>query len=119
MLTGLRKDPTLVAQLYGQLFDAKYFSLVRKGTEHSLSATEFLTYNAKDGIKELPLFTADKFIISNLPHQTMAIQLGGRLFWTRLLDVVETGKCEVAIDPGQPHGIRLTKEMILGMIATH
>jgi hypothetical protein len=39
--------------------------------------------------------------------------------WIKLLDVIENAKCQVAIDPGQPHGIRLTKEMVLGMISSY
>ncbi len=118
-LRGLKQDPTLVVKLYKQLFEAEYFLLVRKGAEQSLNKTEFLIYDSKDKIKELPLFTTRKFIIKNLSSDTLVVKNGGQLFWVRLLDVVETGKCEIAIDPEQEHSVRLTKEMILGMIANY
>jgi hypothetical protein len=115
-LKGLKADPSLVLQLYGQLFEATFYLLVRKGTETSLDKAEFLTYDTQDNIRELPLFTTDKFLIDNLLVDALAIQVGGQSLWLRLLGIIETGKCEVAINPGQTHGIRLTKEMIIGMI---
>jgi hypothetical protein len=39
--------------------------------------------------------------------------------WKRLLDIVVTGQCEVAIDPMEAHGIRLTREMILSMVSKY
>lgn len=36
-----------------------------------------------------------------------------------LLNITENGKCEVAINPNQEHGIRLTQEIILGMIGSY
>ena len=118
-LNQLRTDPTVVIRLYGQLFEANFLTMVRKGTENSLEKMEFLTYDTIDGLRELPLFTSDKFVINNLSPDALTIKLGGQLFWTRLLDIIETGKCEVAINPRQTHSIRLTKEIILGMIANH
>jgi hypothetical protein len=80
---------------------------------------EFLTYNTQDGIRELPLFTNDIFILNSLTKEALTVQVSGRPFWARLLDIIETGVCEVAVNPGQNHGIRLTKEIILGMIASY
>jgi hypothetical protein len=118
-LNGLQTDPTLVVNLYKQLFDATFFALVQEGTEKSLDTMQFLTYSTTDNIRELPLFTDDKFILQNLARDAKTIKLGGTQFWTRLLDIIETGKCEVAINAGQAHGIRLNKEMILGMIGMY
>lgn len=118
-LNGLRADPTLVIQLYSQLFEEAYYALVCPGTEKDLDKMEFLTYETQDKIIELPLFTSEQFIIDTLTQDAVVIQVRGQLFWKRLLDIIETGKCEVAINPLQTHSIRLTKEMILGMIANY
>ena len=118
-LNNLRADPTVVIKLYKQLFEATFFSLVRQGTETSLDTAQFLTYNATDNVRELPLFTDEKFVLNNLSSEAIKIKFGGEPLWTRLLNDIETGKCEVAINPGQPHGIRLTKEMVLGIIASY
>lgn len=119
ILEGLRQDPTLVVELYKKLFDSSYFTLVRPGTETSIEEMEFLTYDTQDDIRELPLFTNDLFILKGLTQEALTIQVSGQPFWARLLDIIETGVCEVAVNPGQKHGIRLTKEMILGMIANY
>jgi hypothetical protein len=118
-LNGLKSDPTLFLKLYRQLFESKFYALVRKGTEDILNKAEFLTYITEDNLRELPLFISDKFIIDDLSTEAIPIQVGGQLLWSRLLDIVETGKCEIAINPGQSHGIRLTKEIILGMIENY
>jgi hypothetical protein len=115
-LNGLRSDPTLALQLYLELFESKFYAIVRPETENSIDEMEFLTYETKDGVQELPIFTVEKFIPDYLSEKSIIIQVSGQLFWTRLLDIVETCKCKVAVNPLQPHGIRLTKEMILGMI---
>ena len=47
------------------------------------------------------------------------VKVGGEEMWPRLLDVVRTGDCEVAVDPGEKHGVRITREMILGMANTY
>jgi hypothetical protein len=118
-LKGLKTDPTLVTQLYKQLFESTYYVLVRSGTEKDLTQMEFLTYDTKDEVRELPLFTNEKFILNNLSQSALIIKIYGQSFWKKMLDIIETGKCEAAIDPGQVHGIRLTKEMILGMLVNY
>ena len=119
-LNELKTNPAVVVELYKLLFEAEYFAIVRKGTEELLNRTEFLTYETEDSVHELPLFTADTLIIQNLLNEeTSVIHIAGQPLWSRLLDLVETGKCEVAIDPEQGYSIRLTKEMILGMISSY
>lgn len=118
-LNGLAKEPTLVLHLYKQVFEATFCALVRSGTEKGLDKMEFLTYNTQDNIRELPLFTSEEFILNNPPQDTLVVQVSGQLLWTKLLDILESGKCEGAINPGQAHGIRLIKEIVLGMIANY
>ncbi|MDB5221488.1 MAG: hypothetical protein JWN83_155 [Chitinophagaceae bacterium] len=118
-LNGLKEDPTLVLQLYQQLFGENYFAIIRPGTENDLDKMEFLIYDTPDEVRELPLFTSEHFVLYDLAKNASVIQIGGQSFWERLLDIIETGKCEVAINPLQPHSIRLTKEMILGMIGNY
>ena len=118
-LKGLKADSTLVINLYKQLYFTTYFALVRGGTEEYWSSIEFLTYDTVDGIRELPLFTNMSFILDNLDSSALIVQIGGQDLWIKLNEIVETGSCQIAIDPGQTHGIRLTKEIILGMINSY
>lgn len=115
-LKGLVSDPTLVLQLYEQLLKSSFYVLVRPGTEAALEQMEFITYATRDGIDELPIFTDIKFIPNDFYKNSKIVQKSGQLFWKRLLDVIEDINCQIAVDPLQTHGIRLTKEMILGMI---
>ncbi|TAL28573.1 MAG: hypothetical protein EPN97_14475 [Alphaproteobacteria bacterium] len=74
-------------------------------------------------MRELPIFTDPKHhLVSQLSAQTadsMVIEAEGKSLWPRMLNIVVTGECEVAVDPGEEHGIRITREMILGMVKTH
>lgn len=79
-LNGLRADPTLVIQLYSQLFEEAYYALVCPGTEKDLDKMEFLTYETQDKIIELPLFTSEQFIIDTLTQDAVVIQVRGQLF---------------------------------------
>lgn len=71
-------------------------------------------------MRELPAFTnQDRKLLAELASQLADVeilQVDGKRLWTRMLDIVKTSVYEVAIDPGESHGIRLTKEMILGMV---
>jgi SseB protein N-terminal domain len=114
-LTALRGDPSRAIDLYRQLYQASFFALVKNGSEDRLESHLFLTYPTPDEILELPVFTLREFVLEGLPEEALLIEINGPRLWPRILEIVETGRCEVAVDPGQPHGIRLTREMILGM----
>jgi hypothetical protein len=118
-LQGLRSDPSLVVALYEQLAKADFLAFVRKGTEGNVASMEFLTYPSSGGVHELPLFTQQNFVLSLEVQGAVLAIVHGHLLWPRLLDIVKTKECEAAVDPGQNHGIRLTREMVLGMVNTH
>jgi hypothetical protein len=115
-LKALCSDPSRAIDLYQQLFTASLFSLVQEGSEKTLNSSLFLTYPCGGDIRELPVFTRQEYVLTEIPDDAILIQYAGPLLWKRLLEIVETGRCEAAIDPGQPHGIRLNREMILGMV---
>jgi hypothetical protein len=115
-LRRLPAEPAEVVDLYGQLYAAEFFVFVRAGTEHSVQAMEFLTYDCADQIQELPIFTATDFVLKLDAPGAVLIKLSGPVLWPRLLDIIQTRVCEAAVDPVQPHGIRLNVEMILGMV---
>jgi len=119
VLKNLQKDSSYVVQLYEELYKAKFLTLARPGSEKDLESMEFLTYPTADKISELPIFTSKEFLIDFSSVQPLAIELEGDKLWSKLLEIVETGNLEIAVDPGQNHGIRLTKEMILGMISMY
>jgi hypothetical protein len=121
-LRGLKKNPALAIELYDQLFSARFWALVADPTVE-LSTMSFLTYPCPDGIRELPIFTAPNhplmthFGEASPPPAT--VELEGEELWLRMLEVVENKKTQVAVDPGDVHGIRISREMILGMVSTH
>jgi hypothetical protein len=116
-LKALPTDPSRAVDLYSQLYAASLIALVQAGSEANLGSALFLTYPTRDKIRELPLFTSREFVLANLPADAVSITVSGSALWPRLLDIVKTGECEAAVDPGQKHGIRLKREMILGMIS--
>ena len=118
-LQGLRSDPSLVVVLYEQLAKADFLAMVRVGTERSIKSMEFLTYPSSGDVRELPLFTQPEFVLELQVDDLALAELRGPTLWPRLLDIVKTGECEIAVDPGQAHGIRLTREMVLGMVGAY
>src|SRR5947208_2075606 len=117
-LQALRRDPAVVVNLYKQLFNARLVALVTDPTV-PLKSLSFLTYPTPDGIRELPVFTSgERTILSRLEADGGArrVELDGTGFWLRMLDVVRTGECEVAVDAGEEYGIRITREILLGMV---
>ncbi len=74
----------------------------------------------RDGSRELPVFTGpDRPLIASCSNLAPVPQLAtfqGEELWVRMLDFVKGRELQVAVDPGEPYGIRLRREMILGMI---
>ena len=118
-LRALKSDPGRAVDLYEQLYRESFFALVQSGSEANLQSYLFLNYPTADGLRELPLFTKREFVLPGMPDEALLVQIDGPDLWRRMLDIVETRKLEAAVDPGQPHGIRLTREMILGMTAEY
>ena len=118
-LRALRSDPSRAVDLYRQLYHATFLTFVQSGSENTLGAHLFLTYPSSGDVRELPLFTLSDFVLEGFPDDALLINIDGPQLWPRLLEIIETGKCEAAVDPGQIHGIRLTREMILGMTAQY
>ena len=118
-MRALRSDPARAAELYAQLYVATFLAVVRSGSEQALAQALFLTYPTQDKIRELPLFTRREFVLPNLPADSVLISVSGPALWPRLLDIVKTGECEAAVNPGEKHGIRLKREMILGMVSKY
>ena len=117
LLRGLRADPTLTIPLQECLFSAQLWALIEAPAP--ITHMSFLSYPAHDGWRELPVFTApDRPLLRQLTSESRALatQVAGPTFWPRMLDVTKAGKCEVAVDPGEAHGIRVTLQMALGMV---
>ncbi len=119
ILIKLENDPTYFNRLYEALYFSDFITLVKPGTQNEIYLTEFLTYPTLDGIQELPLFTEDDFILNFSSIQILILKVKGIELWPRLLNIIETEKYEVAINPGKSHGIRLNNSMILGMISMY
>jgi hypothetical protein len=109
----------VLRSVYEKLHSASFWVLVRPGSEQRLSSMEFLTYDTVDQERELPIFTSPEVILSSISSGAIAALIAGPELWTRLLEVVGDGGPEIAVNPGQSHGIRLTKSMMLGMIAMY
>lgn len=120
-LLRLPSDPTVVVDLYAQLFEGHFWVLA--DSAEKIEAVQFLTYPTTDSARELPIFThTDRRVLADLKRQVPAAhvqEVEGAQFWLRTLMLLEADSFFVAVDPGEEHGIRLTKEMILGMISLH
>lgn len=120
LLTRLRRDPTAVIELYPALLKISYWVLISPHSSDSLAEAQFLTYPCPDRIFELPAFTAaDNPILIRLKRDTGAevICFAAIPFLERMKDIVETGKTELAINPGTEHGIRINRAILLGLLA--
>ena len=120
-LKELLKDPTIALEIYEQLFNADLIALVfdPKATHDRLS---FLTYETTDGLCGLPVFTSNQTVLlSSLEAESTAkrLTLNGHQLWPILLKQAEDINCQIEIDAGEDYGIRLSKEMLLGMIAMY
>lgn len=118
-LRGLRHDPTLAARLYPHLFAASYWAVVQK-PGGPVADLRFLTSPTPAGVRELPVFTTpDRGELIRLcaaVPAAMPVEIAGENLWPRVLELVKTGECAVAVDPGEPHTIRVTRDMVLGMV---
>lgn len=117
-LKALPTDPSRVVDLYSQLYAGSFVVPVQAGSEADIGTAMFLIYPTRDGIRELPIFTSRDYVLMNLPNDVVFVTVVGAVLWPRLLDVIRAAAgCQIAVDPGQRHGIRLTDGMILGMIS--
>ncbi|QYM78600.1 SseB family protein [Horticoccus luteus] len=120
LLKQLPDDVTVVVELYRALFSGRFWVLAQH-TDH-FHATQFLTYPAADGARELPVFTsADRELLVDLHRQVSAAEVrevDGRTLWPRLIDVLDSDTF-VAVDAAEKHGIRLSKAMIMGFVKLH
>lgn len=118
-LRRLRADPSLAVGLSRLLFEARFWILVEDPSE-DIGAMAFLTYPTEGGVRELPAFTsASRTLLRQLRDScegAASVEVRGEDLWPRMLDIIRTGDCEVAVDPGEEHGVRITREMILGMV---
>src|SRR6266481_7169333 len=119
-LKALPTDPSRVVDLYSQLYAGSFVVPVQAGSEADLGTAMFLIYPTPDKIQELPIFTSRDYVLKNLPDDVVFVTAVGAVLWPRLLDVIRAASgCQVAVDPGQSHGIRLSDSMILGMISSY
>jgi hypothetical protein len=117
LLQGLRADPTLTVPLHECLFSAQLWALAEAPAP--ITEMSFLSYPARDGLRELPVFTAeDRPLLRQLAAESSALptEVAGPSFWPRMLAVAKTVECEVAVDPCEAHGIRVSLQMALGMV---
>ncbi|MEZ0260489.1 MAG: SseB family protein [Alphaproteobacteria bacterium] len=121
-LEGLKNDPSLALALYQQLFFGHFWVIIPQSTGDVLDGG-FLTYDGAGNIRELPFFTSpERHLLSQLHSQqndSTIVEVEGKVLWPKMLDIVSRGELEVAVDPGEAHGIRITREMILGMVKLH
>lgn len=118
-LEHLRDDPSAALAAYEQLYKARLFALVSDGMT-TLPEMMFLSYPTLDGVREVPVFTSEGDpLMSKLQQESGAtpIAIDGSTLWRRLLDIVQTGECEIAIDADEDYGIRLNREMVLSMVS--
>jgi len=121
-LKALRNDVSVVVHLYKQLYDATLIAIVQPGTEKSLTAMAFLSYDTESGIRELPLFSSIEAVndFHAAPPDAILVSMTGSVLWPRLLEVLpEDDSCQAAVDPIRDHGIRLTYAMVLGMVGQY
>jgi len=118
-LGRLQSDPTVVVDLYPQLYGARFW-VISQASEKK-EPIQFLTYATGDEARELPAFTlSSRSLLSDLASQAPAARIqevDGPFFWARILLLLQSESFFVAVDPGEKHGIRLTREMILGMVS--
>lgn len=118
-LRELITDKTVVVRLYQEVFYSRFFTFIKGGEIDTWDNIFFCIYDTSDKITAIPLFTNEEFAFDIYSENAVRVEIWGQPFWEKLLTIVETGNCEIEIDPGQPHGIRINKEMLLGMVAQY
>src|SRR5262249_311165 len=116
---ALPTEPARVVDLYPQLYAGTFVVPVQEGSESDLGTAAFWIYPSTDGVRELPVFTGHDSLLANVPPDTPLIAVNGEALWPRLLELVRAEQFQVAVDPGQSHGIRVSKEVILGMLSAY
>jgi hypothetical protein len=119
LLERLPWDSSVVVELYPALLDIGYWLLVHPDFPN-LQTAYFLTYEAADGVKEIPAFTDGSTpLMARMNAETgwAVLYVDGRPLFERMLEIVETGKVELAINPGNPFGVRLNREILLSLKA--
>jgi|SRR2546430_7776517 hypothetical protein len=120
LLAKLKIDPTTIVELYPALSKENYLVFVRAGSTKELKSVEFLTYPSGGNIRELPIFTSEKYpLFDQLKSQSGAevMPVAGLLLFKRMREIIEDGKLELAINPGWEHGIRVNRSILLSVIA--
>jgi hypothetical protein len=117
-MRALRPEPTRSVDLYRELYNGSFIVLVQAGSEESPGSMLFLTYPAEGG-QQLPVFTYRDYILTGMRTDAIAVSVDGPVLWPRLLEIIGPETCTVEVDPGQPHGIRLLRNMVLGMVAKY
>lgn len=102
-----------MAGLYEKLYRGRFLALVADPALE-LTFMMFLTYPTPDGVRDFTGGSSQLLAQLVTDASAATIELDGASLWRRMLDIAQTGECEVAIDPGEQHGIRLTREMIVG-----
>ena len=118
-LKELVTDKAVVVKLYERLFNGEFFTVVNPDTGLKIEMLEFLSYPTVDNATEIPIYTREEYIFGFDNYDISIINIPANILWPRLLDVIDSSQCQIAVDPGQAHGIRVTKTMILGMISTY
>ncbi len=120
LLTRMKDDKNVAAQLYPALSRTSFWVLVRPGTAEPLAKAAFLAYPSIGSVDELPIFTSQDFpLFTQLKTQSgsEAVLVDGLALFTRLKDVIVEKKTELAINPGWEFGVRLTQPMVISVLA--
>ena len=117
-LESLMSNPALAAQLYEHLFNASFWTIAwRSGAD----ARGYVGCQKADGTWEIPVFTQpNRSLLRRLTADIPAAEcvgVDGQTMWRQLLEeYMNDSKTQVAVDPGEEHGVLLTRVMILGMV---
>jgi len=117
-LRALRSEPSRAIDLYRELYEGSFIVLFQAGTEGNPASMLFLTYPS-DGVQELPVFTRREYLLTGMLSDSIPVPIEGPALWPRLLEIIGPETCGVEVDPCQPHGIRLRRDMVLGMVAKY
>lgn len=116
LLIKFKTDPTVVVELYPQLAVASFTIIVRKDLDPE--TIEFRVYPSKKDISCVPLFTSRQTVLPELLDKTSeTMNIRGPELWGILADLTaQDEKLEIELDPGQNHGIRIGRTVLLGIL---